>query len=183
MEGLAQIRGTALMSLRAYVETTYGAEGFARVLAVLSAEDRDPFEHIVLPTEWYPVQTFIRAVDVATERFGPDFPERYGEFGAEYEIGSFFRFILRFSNPGWLFDRGIKVWRGTHSSGTWELERGERYVRGALSNFAILNPRYCKVLAGWFRRAALMTGAKSVKIEHPQCRCKGAPACSFELSW
>ncbi len=183
VEGSAQIRGTTLMSFRAYVEKTYGEGGFRRVLSALPAEDRAPFEGIVLASAWYPVQAFVRAIGVATAAFGLELPERYGEFGAEYEIGRFFRFILRFSSPGWLFDRGTRVWRGTHSTGAWEIERKERFLRGSLASFAVLDPRYCRVLVGWIRRAALMTGARSVKVEHPQCRCNGAPACVFELSW
>jgi hypothetical protein len=180
----ARTRGTALISLVDYLEKQHGAGAFRRVVQRLPDPHVAALGGIILPTDWYPTDAFILAIDGAAAQFGPpDFHERYGMAAADYQINAFYKFLLRFRTPGWLFDRGIKVWDAQQTSGKWQVERSERAIRGLLTEFAVVNAGYCRVLLGWVRRAAQITGAPEARVDHPRCRAAGAQGCLFTLEW
>src|SRR5690349_21053158 len=119
---------------------------------------RMPAEHalelrgIILAQKRYPTEAFVTALEAAAALDGtPDFFERYGEWAAHYMINAFFRLLLKLKSPGWVVSRGMKVWRTFHSTGEWKVELDEKAKRfvGALSDFAVVNPNYCRVIQGW----------------------------------
>ena len=50
------------MSLRAFLERTYGQGAFLRVLDQLPPAEAEPFREIILPLSWYPVHSFMKLV-------------------------------------------------------------------------------------------------------------------------
>ena len=173
----------AFLSLREYIESQYQSGAFQRVRDTLASRGLE-LDRVIKPNGWYPTATYAAALDVARDLFGPaDFAERYGYASAEYELNFFLRFLLRFTSPTWILQRGADVWRRFHDSGTWEITGSAQRIRGVLQEFGVIHEGYCSLLVGWLRRACELTGAREVAVIHPECRARGAKVCVFEGAW
>jgi hypothetical protein len=180
---VAKVAGSSVLSLRVFLERAYGEGTYARVLDRLPADEAEPLRGILLPVQWYPTDAYIRALHVAQAVAGDEeLFDRFGAFAADYQINAFRRFILRFASPVFFLDHAGRMWRRTHDTGEWEVEGGNRRVRGTLRDFAIVDADYCRVLVAWIHRASQMTGTRG-ETRHPRCRATGAPACVFEGAW
>lgn len=180
---MANIAGGSVLSLRMFLENEYGPGAFDRMLDRLAPSDAEPLRGIVLPVKWYPFRTFLRVLHAAEAETGStDLWERYGTFAAEFEITSFQRFVLRFTSPVFFLDRAGRMWHRFHDSGAWEVEGGDKWLRGKLRGFAVVDEKYCRVLCAWIKRAGQMTGAHG-EVSHPECRAHGAAACVFSGWW
>jgi len=177
------VAGSSLLSLQLFLKKSYGEDVYARAIERLSPADADSVRGIVLPVNWYPAQAYMLLLRTARQLSGDDaFLERYGAFAADYQINMFRRFILRFASPVFFLDRAGRMWDRSHDTGRWQIEGGDRSMRGTLRDFAIVDADYCRVLVAWIHRASQLTGTRG-KTTHPACRAKGAEACVFEGSW
>jgi hypothetical protein len=176
--------GALVLGLRTYVERLHGDDAFPRVLERLDAESAAPFQQLILPQRRYPTASYVAALDAASAAFDdPDFYDHYGEWLARYSINGLFRFVLRLHSPGWVLDRGLRIWRTFHDSGEWEVEVSDHSFRGALRGFAVVNGGYCRSIAGWIRGAAKLTGIRNANVAHPECTAIGAKRCLFVADW
>jgi len=178
--------GTSILPLQAWIKANLGQQGWEGVLLRVPAEHAHELRGILLAQKKYPTAAFVAALEAASELDGSaDFFERYGEWAAHYMINAFFRFLLRFKSPGWVVGRSTRVWRTFHSTGEWkfQVDEGERRMRGELADFAVVNANYCRVVVGWWRGAGKLTGAPKPRVEHPHCRARGAPTCVFVGEW
>ena len=77
------------------------------------------------------------------------------------------------------------MWSEYYNSGRWTIVRGgeQRSLTGTLYDFAIVSVRQCRMMAAFVRRAGQLTGASKIKVDHPQCRARGSPACVFTAAW
>ena len=173
------------MSLRNFLEHRYGSGAWANVRRELAQRHGLEVDLVLHPKGWYPTEAFVRGLELGHELYGPDdFYERFGEAAAEYEVNIFNRFVLRFTSPGWMIAHGGDVWRRSHDSGHWIVNRDKPlHFAGTLQDFAIPNAGFCRGLVGWFRRACAMTGARDVVIEHLFCRGRSGPTCIFDGRW
>ena len=184
LDVVPRIRGTAVLSLRDFLENRFGFGAFAETADTAPLESHAPFAGLIQPMAWYSTADFIRIIHAARDHFlWPHLPEAYGEAAAEYELTVFHRFVLHFASPAWLLRRGAEIWRTYHNTGNWLIEASSHRLRGTLSNFGIVDGMYCRVLVGWFRRAGELTGARTMHVLHPHCRATGAPACVFTGDW
>lgn len=180
---VARVAGSSVLSLQVFLRKTYGEDVYGRALDALPSDEAEPLRGIVLPVNWYPAPAYIHALKAAREVSGDDkFFERYGAFAAEFQINAFRRFILRFASPVFFLDRAGRMWRRTYDTGEWEVEGGDRFVRGTLRGFTIVDADYCRVLVAWIHRASQLTGTRG-HTEHPSCRARGDEACVFEGRW
>jgi len=178
-----KIAGGSVLALRSYVDKAHGGGTFERLLDGLAPDDAEPLRGILLPVSWYPVSAFTAALHAAARHSGdPSFYERYGGFAAEFEIAKFQRVLLRFSTPAFFMDRAGRLWSRFHDSGEWSVEGSGNRLRGTLRGFALADPRYCRVLGAWIKRAGEMTGSHG-EVAHPECRAHGGDAEVFEGWW
>jgi len=177
------IAGGSVLALRSYVERTQGAGSFDRLLDDLDPADAEPLRAIILPVNWYPVRSFAAALHATARLSGdPSFYERYGAFAAEFEITSFQRVLLRFATPAFFMDRAGRLWSRFHDSGEWQVEGSGKHLRGTLRGFAFVDPRYCRVLGAWIKRAGEMTGSRG-DVAHPECRARGSDVEVWDGWW
>ncbi len=180
---MAQVAGSSVLSLQVFLREAYGEGVYARALDALPADEAAPMRGIVLPINWYPTHPYVRALHAAHDLTRDEaFFEKFGAFAADYQITSFRKFILRFATPVFFLDRTARLWARTHDTGTWEVEGGNKRVRGTLRDFAVVDADYCRVLVAWVHRASQLTGTRGETI-HPACRARGDEACVFEGWW
>lgn len=180
---VANVSGSSLLSLQVFLNRAYGKDVYTRALDTLPVGEQEALRGIVLPVNWYPAAAYIHALKAAREVSGDaEFFERYGAFAADYQINAFHKFILRFASPLFFLDRAGRMWRRSHDSGDWQIEGGDRWMRGTLRGFAIVDADYCGVLVAWIDRASQLTGTRG-HTTHAECRARGAEACVFEGRW
>lgn len=180
---VAKVAGSSLLSFQVFLDKTYGKDIYARALDALPADEATLLRGIILPVNWYSAPAYIHALKAARTLSGDDaFFERYGAFAADFQINAFRKFILRFTSPVFFMDHAGRMWRRTYDTGQWEIEGGDRFVRGTLRDFAVVDADYCRVLVAWIHRASQLTGTRGF-TRHPACRASGAQACVFEGRW
>jgi hypothetical protein len=171
------------MSFQIFLNRDHGEGAYEAVLAKMPAAMAEPLRGIILPVNWYPTVSFVRAIETAHGQFGKDdLYERYGAFAAEFQITAFQKFLLRFTSPAYLLERAGKVWHRFHETGEWRVTSQGKTMRGELHDFSLVNAGYCRVVRSWILRAGEMTGVEG-GVDHPACRAKGAPACVFTGWW
>ena len=180
------IRGTAMLANRAFLESQFGPQAFEQVLRGMPAEHHDALAGIPIAHEWYPLAAMMAFIDEAARVFEcRDYHERIGGFQAEYDLRFVHRFLLKFTTPMWVFDRGGKLWRDYHNSGRWKIEAGSgpRTVIGTLYDFQFVWANHCRIVSGFLERIGKLTGASATRVKHSRCRAAGADACVFEGRW
>jgi hypothetical protein len=185
----ARVRGTALVANREFLKKTYGADAWDRVLQTLPRQHAEALSVIPLAQDWLPAESMVASLVASAKLFSPDnlnwFYEEVGAHGAEYDLTFIHRFILKFTSPLWIMERGAKLWREYHNSGNWKIEHGAtpHSLVGTLSDFAVVSAPMCRTVVGFVRRAGQLTGAKNIRVEHKRCRAEGAQVCVFEGEW
>lgn len=185
----ARVRGTALLANRDFLTKTYGADAFDRVLQALPRQHAEALKGISLAHDWMPADAMVASLVASAKLFAPDdsdaFYEQVGAHGAEYDLTFIHRFLMKFTSPLWIMERGAKLWREYHNSGNWKIEHGPtpHSLVGTLSEFAIVAAPMCRTVVGFVRRAGQLTGAKNMRVEHKRCRATGAQVCVFEGDW
>ena len=180
------IRGVIIVAERAFVNQSFGAGAFDRMVRELPAELAQPLQGIPLAQAWYPLDAQLGLIDIGSRLFGiDDFPERLGRFDAEFDRNIIHRFLLRLTSPLWMLERGGGIWRDFHTSGRWDVVRGggPRTLQGTLHDFARIHRGFCRVLTGFITCAGQLTGAREFRITHRRCRADGHQACVFEGAW
>jgi hypothetical protein len=185
----AKVRGTALLANRQFLAKEFGPDAFDRVLAALEKSHADALRGIPLAQDWFPASSMIASLVMGAKLFAPDDPDKFyeqvGAHGAEYDLTFIHRFILRFTSPIWMMERGAKLWREYHNSGEWKIEQGAQphSLVGTLKDFAVVSAPLCRTVVGFVRRAGELTGAKQMQVAHSRCRAQGAQVCVFEGVW
>ena len=183
---LPLIRGTAMMANRAFLEREFGAQAFEQVLRGMPAEHYQSLAGIPIAHEWYPLRAMMAFINEASRVFSCRYyHERIGAFQAEYDLNFVHRFLLKFTSPLWVIDRGGRVWRDYFNSGHWEIVKGEkpRTLTGTLHDFAFVDGNHCRIINAFLERIGQLTGASATRVVHTKCRAAGAPACIFEGKW
>jgi len=182
----AAVPETAAMSFlsnRNYIETTYGTGSFRRVREALLAGSWPEFPSVIVPNARYPTEMLIDLIDTARDVLGPeDFYERCGRGIVAYEMSVFMRFALRLTTPIGVLERATEAWRKVHSDGTWSWSGEEGAIMAILVGFPT-KPGYCRFLSAYFKRLFELTGARDVKIEHPECSARGQRRCAYRATW
>lgn len=177
-------KGTILNVLKGHVVARYGEAEWQRVLAYLSADDRQIVESAVA-IGWYPTPILMRTYTAFAEVLGPAHPQLLAEFGrvgAEQDLTVFHRMFLRMANPAFVVEKTGDYWARFHTHGTWQSRRANNGYVGTLTDFQS-NAIYCAVLTPYITRLLELVGAKQVVVHHPECNSHGAKACVFTARW
>jgi len=181
-----QIKGTNVVHVRDFVEAHYGLEGWAAVAAELSRGARDAIESIVA-IGWYPATLhldLLRAMHAALSSRDPHVVRNAARHAAEYDVTRIHRVLFRMLNPGLIFEKSGEIWSRFYDTGTWRFVRPtSTTVIATLRDFGIADRIYCVNLASYFEKMFELTGAKDVRIRHPECVALGAPHCRFDGEW
>jgi hypothetical protein len=177
------VAGSSVLSLQVFLRRAYGEGVYEQALARLPPAEGAPLRGIVMPVRWYPTDSYIHALHVAHDLTGDsEFYDRFGAFAADFQINAFRRLLLRFTSPAFFLDRAGRLWARSHDTGHWEVEGGNKRVRGTLRDFAVVDADYCRVLVAWIHRASELTGTRGQTV-HRECRARGDDACVFEGWW
>lgn len=178
-------KGSTLRSTLRFVETEFGAETVAQVLARLSADDRARVEGAA-PTAEVPMELLRAlwdAVEAAVGERDPRWPERSGAFSIQSGGVEMYRGILLKRDPLEFLSQPVSLFQLYYRPGNMdvvETEPGRAVLR--LVGFPG-DPVFCRRQTGGLLRAIELAGGAAPSVRHVRCSVEGDAFCEWELRW
>src|SRR6516165_8058530 len=122
---VALCKGVIYLASMEFIATRFGREGLAHVMGEVSAEDAAILRAVVA-AGWYPIEPLLHMRRHMDRMYGQGdlaLVRDLGRFSGDWQMHSVLKPLLRLTNPHWLVERGIRVWRQYHDSGSWEFLR------------------------------------------------------------
>ncbi len=183
---MATTKGISFVNVRAYCEERFDVGAWERVLAAMSAEDREVLESL-LAVGWYDLALYARLIRSFDETLGKGdlaLIKPLGRFEAERDLKLVHRLFFRLSNPGYAIEKTTDYWRRFHDTGTWNVKRETpNFVTGTLDGWGVVDEALCLELTGYMPRIIELVGGNEPVLQHLHCRARGSSTCMFELRW
>jgi hypothetical protein len=179
-------KGVVFLSRREFVRVTEGPAAWPTIVARLDADDRAALDAVVA-VGWYPTEMLFRLSraivasrpSVASQRIAR---QEMGRFVADHQLTTIYRLFLRAASPTYILDKIVAYWSRVHDHGEWTVDMSTGQASASLRGFSV-DAEFCVELTAYVARMFELTGAKNVTVAHPECRGRGAPACTFSGSW
>ena len=183
---MVKTKGVGLVNALAFVEAHLGAGSQARVLAKMDEADREVLASVIT-AGWYEAALYGRLLRVIHEVFAPQAPDvlaLLGIYGADRDLNTIHRVLLRMANPAFIIEKFGDLWPRFFDAGRWEVSRNSKTsVTGTLRDFDVIEPALCVEMRSYMAHSLALTGAKDVQSAHPACRARNDKACVFALHW
>lgn len=132
---MARIKGTNVVHTRAFIESSYGLEGWAAVGAELSKPDRDAIEG-VLAVGWYPAELHVALLHAMREALSDreeNVIRRAASHAVDYDVTRIHRVLFRAASPAMILEKAMDIWDRFYDTGEWQIaRRGPTKVSAAL---------------------------------------------------
>ena len=185
---MISIKGSILRSRLALVEEIAPGDGRARVLARLSASERDVLTSL-LASAWYPFELGKKLDEAIVAEIGggrPEFFEKLGEASADKNLGAagVHRSFLVPGDPQAFLAKTPLIYSYYYDQGRREYEKaGEHEAVLTTRDAETFSAPDCLTVVGWYRRALEMCGAQEPRVVEEECRARGGEVCRYRLSW
>ncbi len=185
---MARVSGVSILGLVKFIKKNLKDKSIEDFLRSLDSEDdRHVFGKRIVPTEWYPYQTYIDLLTLLDNKFGKgdlSFARELGRMSAENDLRGIYRAFLRIGPTKFIMKRFSHMWNGYFDTGNLVVEpMGENKDHVRLSAFPEIKKIHCKTVEGWIERFRELGGAKGVRVREIQCTTEGAPLCIFEVTY
>lgn len=182
-----RVKGAAFVHTLDFIDARFGKLHRERVLARLSAADREIVGGLILPIGMYPLATLTRLLREMDAELGSgdlSLAIERGTWAATRDMKTTHRLLLKFMSPQWVIAKGTSLWKTYHTTGYWESSgEGNSGARAVLHDLGVVDEAMCATLKGWIIGLLTMSGAKNVKVMHRECRAHGGAACAFQVAW
>jgi len=183
---MQQIKGTILKSRLGFVEQHWGRDGVERVLGSLPDEDQKTLRTL-LSVKWYPFEIGQR-LDAAIVQVMANGDrgvfERLGAASAEANLGSVHKQFLTPGKPHVFLGKAQLIYGFYYETGRRTYQQtGERAGVLTTHDAETFSVPDCLTVAGWYRRALELCGARGVSIVEDECRATGGEVCRYRFEW
>lgn len=183
---MAQVKGSALGARFRWAEKVHGEAGLKKLLAALPEQDRVIHRNVILPSAWYPFDTFVRVIETADRVFGkgdlalvPDI----ARWSADANLTTFYRFFYQLGSVAFILNMGARLWHMHYDAGELQVNVQGRDVTLRIANWPEPHRIHCLSVLAWCMRSAELSGAKGVTGELRTCRASGDATCEMALTW
>jgi uncharacterized protein (TIGR02265 family) len=182
-----KVKGSVLLSRRAFVAKHFGEAAWEQVLTGLPAEDRAALGGMVLSVGWFDFKlgerldaAIVRTLGKGDERVF----EKIGEMSADENLNGVHKHFLVPGNPQKFLAQAGDIYRFYYDAGRRTYE-ATGPTSGVLTTYeaTTFSRLDCLTIVGWHRRALEMCGARDVRIREEDCRARGAEVCRYRLEW
>lgn len=187
---LSYIRGMGPRAVIAWVRNTRGEMGLRALADALPEhvlEDMGGRELRPSLMGWVPFLSHCELLAQVERLYGTGdgstVLQEVGRAAAYRDMPSIAKPFARLLSPGFLVDTVTKIWRVYHSTGSWEVTRGERDLLAILVGRPENHPAFCPVVIGYCEAAMTIAGATEVRVVEERCANKGSPVCSLRMQW
>jgi uncharacterized protein (TIGR02265 family) len=181
------VQGAVLMSRLAFVQKNAGDDAVARVLGLLTDEDRRLLGGVMLPHDWYPFATNVRLdLAIAEEmKRGDAIFRELGVASAIDNLGSKAqqRFVAA-GDPHGLLQHTTSIYSIYYDTGYRRYEKvGEKKAILRTHSSQSFSLEDCLTVVGWHEKAIEMCGGKGARVTETRCRAKGDEVCEYICEW
>ena len=185
-ESRVHVKGSALEARFRWTTEMHGHAGIDRLLRALPPEDRAMYEHVILPSSWYPFGAFVRVNEAIDRTFGAGdlaLVREVARWSADANLTTLYRFFYQLGSVGFILSMGSRLWRLNYDAGALEVETRGQEVTLRIADFPEPHRVHCVAVMAWCGRSAEISGAKEVTGEERSCRVHGDDRCEFHMSW
>lgn len=183
---MQQVKGSVLKTRLAFVEEHAGADGVAKVLGALPADDQAALKTIVT-MKWYPFELGKRLDEAIVREVGGgrrEFFERLGTASADKNLATLHKTFLVEGDPHAFLAKAPQIYALYYETGRREYQRtGEREGVLTTHDAETFSAPDCLTVVGWHRRALELCGATNVRVVEEECRARGGAVCRYRVSW
>jgi uncharacterized protein (TIGR02265 family) len=186
--GTPQIKGSILLSRRAYLKERGGEALLERVVGRLSATERATLEGTLLATSWYPLELNLRLDDaIADELSTGNRSQVFIEMGrasADQNLKTVHQAFIRQGDPHYLLSNAPRIYRLYYGVGYRTYERaGPSSATLRTFDAESVTATDCMTVVGWHQRAIELSGGKNVAVVEMVCRSRGGAHCEYRCAW
>lgn len=190
-DAVVGIKGTALKSTVLFIQQRMGAKGMEELLAALSPEVRETVSRGILAGTYYPIPWLIEIQQAAAGLLGGEPRQRFRDFGrfsAEKSLGGAYRLFMKVGFPEYVLGKAAKLFENSFQGVDCNVVRVLHVEKGAgrmqIDRFPGGHADLCDRLDGYFEQVLLLSGAKTVRVNHVACAWRdGTPCCEWEGTW
>jgi uncharacterized protein (TIGR02265 family) len=153
----------------------------------LTDEDKKIIGQRILPSAWYPYETFKHCFQAVFEILAKGDPEKVREWGRSYGgtiMSGLYKGLLKQGEPMQYLKKYSTYIRNFFDFGAIEVkELSDNEVEMTIKDFdAEFVPAYY-IMFGWLERTLEICGAKDIKSEVLERAWEGAPVTRIRISW
>jgi hypothetical protein len=153
----------------------------------LTAQDKNIINQRILPSAWYPYETFrncFNAVFEVLAKKNLDMVRQWGRFYGEQIIESLYKGLLKQGHP-LDYIRKYEVYiKNFFDFGKIEvIEEAQNQVLIKMSEFDPEFPPLYSIMLGWLERTLELCGAKNIKMEVVSKSWEGAKETAVRFKW
>ena len=184
-ETLATTKGAILRSLLKFIDSDLTEAQRTRAFEALAPDERELVGRPILAGEKIP-ERMHNPLPVEASRAKGESLEQWGRRAGRAELADsvgVYRFFVMVLTPASMMRKASSFWSTVHSQGKLAVESPEPHKARVLLTQFPSEPAHCARLAGWMEGAGELTGAKNVDVVHDACIARGAPECSWQITW
>lgn len=186
--GKAEVKGSAVVSMKQFVLERFGQEGQARWLQALPDKARAVYEGLVLPAAWYEVHPALAVpLQVMCDLFFEgrvDGAREAGRHSADAGLTGIYRMFVKLGSPGFVVKMGGKVFSQYYRPGHTEDAKLEKtHLIRQIHGFAEPSGYVEQRIAGYVERGLEISGARNVSVEVTKSLAAGHPHMEFDIRW
>ncbi|HEY3451289.1 MAG TPA: hypothetical protein VGK67_33330 [Myxococcales bacterium] len=180
------VKGVALAHFREFALQKVGEKGLEEIAATLSPAAAKAFTSPAA-CDWYELAAIVEIEHALARRlFNGDetAAAQLGEYDVEESISKVYRILFRLLDPATIIKKSGQLWSRFYDRGEVRVELlGPRRALVHVSGHGPREEIHCHEIRGGLLGCIKVCGIKTGKAEHTACVLKGAPACTYELTW
>lgn len=183
-----RVKGTAVVTLPLFIQTTFGEDAFQKWLSQLSTEAGDVYNYPILPTSWYPVKEILveptRKICELFYKGSMKGAWESGRFSADYGLKGIYKVFVKLGSVQFIIKKATTILPTYYDSCRINVVNfsGKQtilHIAKFQSPDEIIEHR----IGGWMERALEICGCKGIKVDITKSLAKGDPVTEYHISW
>ncbi len=183
-----EAKGTAIVTLPAFIKKKFGNEGFDKWLSALSPEAKQIYAAPILANSWFPLTaTLTNPTKLMCDLFYKGNMEgafECGQFSADHALTGIYKVFIKFGSPEFLVKRATVIFPTYYTPSTMEaysMKKGSITIK--ITQFEDIHRVIENRIAGWSQRALTLCGCKNVNASITQSLTNKSPFTEITFTW
>jgi hypothetical protein len=137
---------------------------------------------------WAPLPLFHEALvtaDAVSGRGDLEACWHVGRFIAQHEVGAVRSLALKILRPAMVLSLTSSLWQVHYRKAGRAVTNvtGASAIKLSIIDYPTPHRAHCLSVAGWVQGALELGRRRSIRVDKVACRCEGAAACEYHVSW
>jgi hypothetical protein len=183
-----EIKGTGLASLPKFIQSKFGAEGFARWLASLAPEAQEIYQGDILISNWYPLSALYTEPTKAFCQvfYNGDLKGAWdaGRYDADFSLKGVYSVFVKFGTPSIIIKQSSKIISAYFRPSKLEVvERTSNSATVRITEFSEINEYAEHRIGGYMERSLELNDCQDIKIKITKSASSGDQYTEYTVSW